>query len=240
MSGLGTIVNVAAILGGCVIGLLVKGGLPKHLEDTITSAVGLCVIFVGISGALKGMMTVTAGGLDTRATLVMVLCMVIGSALSEWIDIEDRLEQLGIWCKSKIPAGKASGTFVEAFVSSSLLFCVGAMAIVGALEDGLTHNYSTLFTKAVMDGVLSIIFTAALGIGTAFSIFPVAIYQGSITLLAGVVRPYLTELMIGRISFIGSILIFALGLNLVLNSKLKIGNMLPAVFLPVIVCLLGY
>ena len=125
-------------------------------------------------------------------------------------------------------------------MSSSLLFCVGAMAIVGALEDGLTHNYSTLFTKAVMDGVLSIIFTAALGIGTAFSIFPVAIYQGSITLLAGVVRPYLTELMIGRISFIGSILIFALGLNLVLNSKLKIGNMLPAVFLPVIVCLLGY
>ena len=153
MSGLGTIVNVAAILGGCVIGLLVKGGLPKHLEDTITSAVGLCVIFVGISGAL-----------DTRDTLVMVLCMVIGSALGEWIDIEDRLEQLGIWCKSKIPAGKASGTFVEAFVSSSLLFCVGAMAIVGALEDGLTHNYSTLFTKAVMDGVLSIIFTAALGL----------------------------------------------------------------------------
>lgn len=119
MSGLGTIVNVAAILGGCVIGLLVKGGLPKHLEDTITSAVGLCVIFVGISGALKGMMTVTAGGLDTRDTLVMVLCMVIGSALGEWIDIEDRLEQLGIWCKSKIPAGKASGTFVEAFVSGS-------------------------------------------------------------------------------------------------------------------------
>ena len=177
---------------------------------------------------------------ETQDTLVSVVCMVAGAALGEWINIEYKLQQLGEWCKSRIPAGQVSGTFVEAFVSSSLLFCVGAMAIVGSLEDGLSHNYNTLFTKAVMDGVLSVVFTAALGIGTAFSVFPVAIYQGSITLLAGLVRPFLTDIMITRVSCIGSILIFGLGLNLVLGSKIKIGNLLPAVFLPIIACLLGF
>ena len=228
MAGLGTIVNVAGILAGCGVGLLLKGGLPKRLQDTISSAVGLCVVFVGITGALKGLMTINGGSFETRDTLVSVVCMVAGAALGEWINIEYKLQQLGEWCKSRIPAGQVSGTFVE------------AMAIVGSLEDGLSHNYNTLFTKAVMDGVLSVVFTAALGIGTAFSVFPVAIYQGSITLLAGLVRPFLTDIMITRVSCIGSILIFGLGLNLVLGSKIKIGNLLPAVFLPVIACVLGF
>lgn len=240
MAGLGTIVNIGAIIAGCAVGLLLKGGLPKRIQDIISSAVGLCVIFVGITGALKGLMSISGTGFETRDSLVTVICMVAGAAIGEWINVEYRLEQLGEWCKNKIPAGHASGTFTEAFVSSSLLFCVGAMAIVGALEDGLSHNYNTLFTKAVMDGILSIVFTAALGMGTLFSIFPVGIYQGSITLLAGVVKPYLSELMVGRISCIGSILIFGLGLNLVLGSKIKIGNLLPAMFMPVIVCLLGF
>lgn len=240
MTGLGTIVNVAAILAGCVTGLLLKGGLPRRLQDTISSAVGLCVVFVGITGAFKGLVYMDGGGFETKDTLVTVICMVAGAALGEWINIEYKLEQLGEWCKARIPSSQVSKTFVEAFVSSSLLFCVGAMAIVGSLEDGLSHNHNTLFTKAVMDGVLSIVFTAALGIGTVFSIVPVAIYQGSMTLLAGVVRPFLTELMIGRISCIGSILIFGLGLNLVLGSRIKVGNLLPAVFLPVIACLMGF
>lgn len=240
MAGLGTIVNVGAILAGCLVGMLLKGGLPKRLQDTISSAVGLCVVFVGVTGAIQGLMTISGDGFETRDTLVTVVCMVAGAALGEWINIEYKLEQLGEWCRSRIPGGQKSGTFTEAFVSSSLLFCVGAMAIVGSLEDGLNHNYSTLFTKAVMDGVLSIVFTAALGIGTAFSVFPVGIYQGSMTALAGLVKPYLTELMIVRMSCIGSILIFGLGLNLALGSKIKIGNLLPAVFLPLLVCLLGF
>ena len=236
MSGLGTVVNVAAILGGCAIGLLVKGGLPKHLEDTITSAVGLCVIFVGISGALKGMMTVTAGGLDTRDTLVMVLCMVIGSALGEWIDIEDRLEQLGIWCKSKIPAGKASGTFVEAFVSSSLLFCVGAMAIVGALENGLTGSYDTLKAKSVIDGISSIVFASSLGVGVAFSAGAIFLYQGAISLLAGLLSPLLGDAVIAEMTCVGSLLIVALSLNMLNVTKIKVMNLVPAIFLPILLC----
>ena len=126
MAGLGTIVNVAGILAGCGVGLLLKGGLPKRLQDTISSAVGLCVVFVGITGALKGLMTINGGSFETRDTLVSVVCMVAGAALGEWINIEYKLQQLGEWCKSRIPAGQVSGTFVEAFVSSSLLFCVGA------------------------------------------------------------------------------------------------------------------
>lgn len=240
MAGLGTIVNIGAIIAGCVVGLMVKGGLPKRIQETISNAVGLCVVFTGITGAIEGLMSVSGPGFETRDSLVMVLCMVAGAAIGEWINVEYRLEQLGEWCKSKVPVAQASGTFTEAFVSSSLLFCVGAMAIVGALEDGLSGNYNTLFTKAVMDGVLSIVFTATLGIGTVCSIFPVGIYQGSITLLAGMVEPYLSDLMVGRISCIGSILIFGLGLNLVIGSKIKIGNLLPAVLMPVFVCLLGF
>ena len=240
MTGLGTIVNMAAILVGCAVGVLLKSGIPKAIQDTVTKAVGLCVLFIGLSGALAGMTFVEGSQLVTKDSMVMIFSMVAGSVLGQWADIERQLERLGTWCKDRIPKGLASGSFVEAFVSSSLLFCVGAMAVVGALEDGLNHNYSTLFAKAVMDGILALVFGASLGIGTAFSMFPVGIYQGTITVLAGLLRPYMTDLMIDRISFVGSILIFALGLNMVLNSKIKIGNMLPAIFMPVFVCLLGF
>ena len=240
MTGLGTIVNMGAILAGCAAGVLLKSGIPKTIQDTITKAVGLCVMFVGLSGALSGMFFIENGELVTQDTMVMIFSMVIGSALGQWIDIETHLEKLGEWCRDHIPSGLTSGPFVEAFVSSSLLFCVGAMAVVGALEDGLNHNYSTLFAKAVMDGILAVVFGASMGVGVAFSAAPVGIYQGTITLLAGLLRPYMTDLMITRISFVGPILIFALGMNMVLNSKIKIGNMLPAIFIPVFACLLGF
>ena len=232
MTGLGTLVNMAAILIGSGIGLLLKNGIPKRLQTTISSAVGLCVVFVGVTGAIKGLMNVSGTTFETKDTLVVVI--------GEWLDLEQKMENLGDWVKSKLPRGASTSNFTEAFVSTSLVFCIGAMAIVGSIEDGLNHDYTMLFTKAVMDGVLSIVFVASLGIGAAFSMFPVGIYQGSITLLAGLVKPYLTDLMIGRLSCIGSILIFALGLNLTIGTKIKIANMLPAVFLPVIVCLLGF
>ena len=240
MTGFGTMVNAAAILLGSTVGLLLKGGLPKRLQDIITSAVGLCVIFVGASGALAGLLAVSGDGLETRDTMMMIFSMAAGAALGEWMDIERRLEGLGAWCRTRIPAGHAGAGFVDAFVTSSLLFCVGAMAIVGSLEDGLSHNYSTLFAKSVMDGIMAAVFAAAMGIGTMFSVIPVVIYQGSITLLAGALRPFLTELMISRMSCAGSILIFALGLNLAIGTKIKIGNMLPAAFLPVVFCVLGF
>ena len=240
MTGLGTMVNAAAIILGSAAGLLLKGGLPKRLQDTITSAVGLCVIFVGAAGALSGLFTVSGGALETKDTMMMIFSMAAGAALGEWLDIERRLENLWKWCRARIPSGHAGAGFVDAFVTSSLLFCVGAMAIVGSLEDGLNHEFSTLFAKSVMDGIMAVVFSAAMGIGTMFSAVPVVIYQGSITLLAGALRPFLTELMIGRMSCVGSILIFALGLNLAVGTKIRIGNMLPAAFLPVLFCALGF
>lgn len=235
MTGLGTIINVAAILIGATLGFIIKGGLSKRFEDTVTSAIGLCTMFIGISGAVAGMLKVSGTGLETRDTMVMIISLIGGALIGEWIDVEKRLETVGEWCKSKIPSQNGgSSTFVEAFVTSSLIFCVGAMAIVGSLEDGLNHNYSILFAKAVMDGVMSIIFAASLGIGVYFSALPIAVYQGFITLLAGFIRPYLSEVVIGRMSFVGSILIFALGINLLFGKRIKIGNLLPAMFLPLV------
>lgn len=202
-------------------------------------AIGLSTMFIGLSGGLAGLLSVGADGISTQNTMLMIACLILGALLGEWMDIELRLEQMGIWCKAKVPAsGDKNNTFVEGFVSSSLLFCVGAMAIVGSLEDGLNQNYSTLFAKSVMDGVMAIIFTASLGIGVYFSAFTVLLYQGSITLLAGFIRPYLSDAVIGQMSFVGSILIFALGINLIFGKKVKIGNLLPAMFLPLLFQLL--
>ena len=152
MTGLGTLVNMAAILIGSGIGLLLKNGIPKRLQTTISSAVGLCVVFVGVTGAIKGLMNVSGTTFETKDTLVVVICMAIGAAIGECLDLEQRMENLGDWVKSKLPNGSSSSNFTEAFVSTSLVFCIGAMAIVGSIEDSLNHDYTILFTKAVMDG----------------------------------------------------------------------------------------
>lgn len=238
MIGLGTIINTIAVLAGSALGLVLKGGLPKRFQDTVMGALGLCTMFIGISGALTGLLAVEESALKTQETMMMIASLITGALIGEFLDIERRLEYFGEWCRKLVSAkaGKIGGmeTFVEAFVTSSLVICVGAMAIVGALEDGLNHNYSILFAKSVMDAVLCVVFAASMGIGVCFSALPIFVYQGGITLLAGLVRPYLTESVIGRMSFVGSILIFALGINLVFGKKLKIGNLLPAMFMPLI------
>lgn len=236
MAGTGTMINVAAVLVGTTAGLLLKGGMPRRFQDILYSAIGLCTLFIGISGAMAGMLSVSGGALATQDTMLMIGSLVLGSLLGELLDIEKRLESVGEWCRARFTGGHGSGdsSFVEGFVTSSLVFCVGAMAIVGALEDGLNHDYSILFAKSIMDGVLSVVFAASLGIGVYFSAVSLAVYQGSITLLAGIVRPFLSDQVIGKMSFVGSILIFALGINLIFDRKLKIGNMLPAIFMPLL------
>lgn len=235
MAGIGTLINVTAIVVGTTVGLLIKGGLPQRFQDIIMTAAGLVTTFIGLSGALAGLLTVDGSGLAAQNTMLIIGALFMGALIGEWINIELKLEGVGEWCRSRIPSGnKGSSTFVEGFVTSSLLFCVGAMAIVGALEDGLNHNFSTLFAKSVIDGVVAVVFAATLGVGVYLSALAVLVYQGSITLLAGVIRPYLSETVIGQMSCVGSILIFALGINMLLNKKLKIGNLLPAMFIPLI------
>ncbi|MBP8641110.1 MAG: DUF554 domain-containing protein [Oscillospiraceae bacterium] len=238
MHGLGTIVNCLAIIIGAAIGLLIKGGLAKRFEETIFSAVGLAVIFIGLGGALAGFLVIKDGALDTQYTMMMVLSLVLGAVVGELLDIETRLDHLGEWIKSKLPKKLAGNTFVDGFVTASMLFCVGAMAIVGSLEDGLNGNYSILFAKSVLDGISSVLLAASLGFGVAVSALPLLIYQGGITVLAQVLRPFLTDELIGQMSCIGSILIFAIGINMIFGKKIKVGNLLPAIFFPIVFTLL--
>lgn len=231
MIGLGTLVNAAAIIVGGIAGSFIKNGLSQRFKNIIMQGIGLSVLFIGISGALQGIYKVVDGGkLDRLYIMTMIFSLVFGGILGEWIDIEDKLEKLGLWIQNKFM--KNGGNVAEGFVSASLLFCVGAMAIVGAIEDGLTGNTTTLFAKSILDGITSIVLAATMGIGVILSGLSVLLYQGGITLLAGFIRPWLTDVIITQVSLVGSVLIMAIGANLLEFKKIKVGNLLPAVLMP--------
>ncbi|MFP4697586.1 MAG: DUF554 domain-containing protein [Eubacteriales bacterium] len=231
MVGIGTLVNVGAIILGGVIGLFVKNGLPEKVKRTIMQALGLSVIFIGVMGVLDASeKIISLDGFDPIMT--MILCLIIGGVIGELIDVEDKLDKLGKYIQSKVGN---TGDFVKGFVTASLIFCIGAMAIVGALEDGLLQNPQKLYAKAILDGVAAIVFTTTLGIGVIFSIIPVFIYQGGITLLSSLIEPVLTDVVIFQMSLVGNVLIFAIGINILEITKIKIGNLLPAIFIPLII-----
>lgn len=235
MIGLGTIVNMVLILLGSGIGLLLKGGLKQRFQVTIMNALGLAVMFIGISGALQGLFVVQGEGLKTANVMLMIISLAIGAFFGEWIDIEARLDYIGEWIKRKLKVkGEKGQNFVEGFVNSSLLFCIGAMAIIGSLQDGISGDASMLYAKGIIDGTVAIFFASTLGLGVFFSIIPLGIYQGGITLSAKYIEPYLSEQMIANLSFIGSILIFGIGINMIFGKKIKCGNLLPAVLVPII------
>ncbi len=221
---IGTIVNSVAVVIGCLIGFLIKGRLKTNISNTIMSGLGLCVLYIGVSGALKG-----------EDTLLMIICIVIGALIGELIDIDKWLSRLGEIIERKVnKVGKSNISIAEGFVSASLLFCVGAMAIVGSLESGLRGNHDTLFAKSLLDGVTSIILTSTLGIGVIFSAVTIFIYQGLITLGAGMLANVLSESVINNMTAVGSLLIIGLGFNILGITKIKVANMLPAVILPVL------
>lgn len=236
MIGLGTIVNVIAIILGGGIGLIIKGGIPEKFEKTIMNALGLAALMIGFTGALQGMIIINDdGSLSSQHIMLMIISLVIGAVVGEWIDIEKRLEYFGDWCQQRFTlANSKNDTFIEGFVTSSLLFCVGAMSIVGALEDGLNANATILYAKSMMDGISAVIFAASLGVGVLFSVIPVAIYQGGITILASFIKPFLSDAVVSQVSFVGSILILAIGFNLIFGKKIKVGNLLPAIIIPII------
>lgn len=233
MVGLGTIVNAAAIIVGGVAGTVVKSGLPERFKKIIMQAAGLSVTMIGVSGALQGIYHVAEDGkLDRLYIMTMIFSLVIGGIAGELINIEGALERLGLWFQRKFV--KEEGNFAGGFVTASLVFCVGAMAIVGALEDGLTGNTSTLLAKSILDGVISVVFAATLGIGVAFSSLAILVYQGGITLLAVFIKPLLTDAVIGQMSLVGSVLIIGIGLGMLEIKKIKVGNLLPAIFVPLV------
>jgi uncharacterized protein len=218
---LGTIVNTIAIIAGSLFGLLLKGGIPKRYSTTVMHAMALAVIAIGLKG-----------GLASSDLLLMIFSLAIGSALGEWLRIEDGLAHLGGWLERRMSA--SGGDFSKGFVAASLLFCVGSMAVVGSMESGLTGNHQTLFAKSVLDGIASVVFASSLGIGVLFSAFSVLCYQGAITLTASLVKPLLVPEVIAQMSAVGGLLIAAIGINLLEIKKLRVGNMLPAIFIPLI------
>jgi len=228
MIGLGTIANVAAILVGGSIGLLLKGGLKEHYQQSLQKAMGLCTIFIGASGALAGFMVIEDGALSTIDTLPMIMAMVIGTIIGEFFDFDGKMETLGQYLKDKA-AASGDSRFVEGFVTASLTVCIGAMAVVGSIQDGLLSDPSTLYTKSVLDFVILIVFASSYGKGTLFSALPVGVLQGSITVLAALLGGSgLPPVVIENLGTLGSVLIFCVGVNLAFGPKFRVANMLPA------------
>ncbi|NPV42566.1 MAG: DUF554 domain-containing protein [Firmicutes bacterium] len=213
---LGTIVNSAAIIIGTFLGILLKTGIPDKIKHTIMQGIGLSVMLIGLSMAMK-----------TQNVIIVILSLAIGGIIGEVFAIEDRLKNAGEWLEERV--GQNQGDFTRGFVTTSLIFCVGAMAIMGALESGLTGNHTTLFAKSALDGITSIVFASSMGIGVAFSALPVFIYQGLITLTAASMKVFLTDAIIREITATGGVLILGIGLNILEITKIKVGNMLPAI-----------
>ena len=233
MIGLGTIINTAAIILGGLTGGLFGKRLTERYQDTLMKACGLCVIFLGIAGALEKMFMIQEGKIVSGGSMMMIASFAIGSLAGEWIDIEHHMNRFGEWLKVKSGNSKDK-IFVDAFVTASLTVCVGAMAIVGSIQDGILGDYNTLLMKAILDFVIICVMTASMGKGCAFSAIPVAIFQGSITLLARAIEPIMTDLALDNLSLVGSMLIFCVGVNLVWEKKFKVANMLPAIVVAVI------
>lgn len=210
MIGWGTILNVVAILVGGIIGLVFSRAISPRYQETLMQAIGVCVIFVGIGGAVEGMMTVTADRLQSGGTMMIVISYAVGSLVGEWINLEQRIEQFGSWLKVKTGNAKEK-RFVDAFVTASLTVCIGAMAIVGSIQDGLSGDYSTLALKAILDMVIICVMSASMGRGCLFSALPVGILQGTVTLLARAIQPVMTDAALTNLSLTGSILIFCVG-----------------------------
>lgn len=234
MIGLGTIVNSAAVIAGGLLGLILKNGLKQRFQDTLMQALGLCVIFIGIAGVLQEMFVISGSELETRGTMKMVISLVLGALLGEAVNINKHTETFGEWLKKKF-GNPNDSSFVDGFVSTSLTICIGAMAIVGALQDGLTGDASMLYIKAVLDGVIVIVFASVFGKGVIFSAIPLLFFQGFITLSASLVQPFMTDEVIRYISFIGSALIFCVGTNLMFKTNIKVANLLPSLIFIVII-----
>ncbi len=227
---IGTIVNVATIIVGSILGILLRGKLPDKFKKIVMQGIGLAVILIGLQ------MAFAASG--SEDTLIVIFSLVLGGITGEILKIEERLDKTGALLKSRY--SKNDALFVEGFVHASLIYCVGAMAIMGSIQDGLNNDPSILYTKALLDGTASIAFAATFGIGVIFSAVPVFIYQGAITILASRAQQLLQEAAIRELTATGGLLIFAIGLNILGISKIKVGNLLPSLFVAVLLALLVF
>lgn len=230
MVGLGTIINALGILLGGLAGLLFGKLIPRRCQETLSTVCGVSVLFIGVSGAMEAMLTVEGTSIASGKGMLVVLSLALGALIGEAINIEDLFERFGGWLKIKTGSARDRG-FVDGFVTASLTVCIGAMAVVGAIQDGLTGDCSILATKAVLDFIIIMVMTCSMGRGCIFSAIPVAALQGGVTALAQFIKPMMTDAALLNLSLIGSVMIFCVGINLVFGKKIRVANLLPAVVL---------
>ena len=240
MIGLGTIINVAAVIVGGLLGLVFGKLLKENVQESLIKAMGIAVIFLGIGGCMEKMLTAGADGIiSTGGSMMMILSLMLGTVVGEILGLEHQIERFGSWLKVKT-GSSGEKRFIEGFVTTSLTICIGAMAIIGAIEDGINGNYSILAAKAVLDCVVVLLLTSSLGKGCIFAAIPVAILQGLVTILARVIEPVMTEAALNNLSYVGNILICCVGINLVWNLKLRVANMLPSIVFAVIAAFIPF
>lgn len=232
MFGFGTIINTVAIVAGGFGGALFGRFLGENVQDTLTKCCGVSTLFIAITGALEQMLAVENGAIVSHGAMLVIGCLTIGAVIGELLNLEGAFERFGEWLKQKTGNAKDK-RFVDAFVTASLTVCIGAMAIVGSIEDGITGDYSILATKSVLDFIIIMVMSCSMGRGAVFSAIPVAILQGSITALAGLLRPVMTAAALGNLSMVGNVLIFCVGINLVWGKKVRVANLLPAIVIAV-------
>ncbi len=237
MFGFGTILNTAAILLGGICGAVFGRFLSDSAQDTLTKVCGVSTLFIAITGALEEMLTVENGAIVSGGSMLVILSLALGAVIGEWMNLEGAFEDFGQWLKIKSGNVRDKG-FVDAFVTASLTVCIGAMAIVGSIQDGIQGDWSILATKAILDLIIITVMSCSLGRGAVFSAIPVAVFQGSITALARLVRPLMTDAALGNLSLVGNVLIFCVGINLVWGKKIKVANLLPAIVVAVIAAFL--
>lgn len=228
MAGLGTLINALAIIAGGIIGMVFGKKIPERMQETLLKVNGTAVLFIGIGGVMSKMLTIKDGVVNTQGSMMMIGSLAIGTVVGELLDLDGWMHRFGV-CLQKKTGNGSDSHFIEGFVSASLTVCIGAMAIVGAIADGIDGNHSVLFAKAVLDLIIVMVMSASLGKGCLFSFIPVVILQGSVTLLAKLIAPLITTAALNHISYVGSVLIFCVGVNLVFGSKIRVANILPAI-----------
>lgn len=239
MIGLGTIINVLAIVVGGVIGLLGGKCLSERYQEALLRTMGVCVLFVAVAGVMEKMLTIEGGHLVSDGTLMLVISTGIGCILGEALDLHGRMERFGRWLREKSGNGEDK-QFLDAFITATMTVCIGAMAIVGAVEDGLYGDFTILATKSLLDFVIILVMASSMGKGCLFSAIPVGVFQGSVTLLARLVEPVLTDAALNNLSLVGSVLIFCVGLNLLWKNMIRVANLLPSLLVAIIYALLGF
>ena len=233
MIGLGTIVNVLAIVVGGIVGLVFRGGLKERFRDILIQACGLAVVFIGAAGAFEMIFTVNGDRLSSGSTMLIVISLVIGGLVGELLNIEKGLDSLGERLKKLVRAG-SDNKFVDGFVTASLVFCVGAMAICGPIDEALTGDATTLYIKSILDMIMVMVLASVYGVGALFSALAVGVYQGIFTVFGVFIADLMTDALIVNLSGVGSVLIFAVGVNLLWPKKIRVGNLLPALLVPVV------